>query len=159
MPSRTIALNLSLAALIAASTLVLPACKSTADNTNNTGGIHAPDYTGTWTLHSIGTDEVAPMLPSGSSAPYLTIATDGAVTGNAGVNRLSSRFDAAAVTRNEPLFAPVATTKMAGPEPLMSLESRFTQALSEARTASIEAGNLVLLDGSGSPLAVLTPTR
>lgn len=139
--------------------LVLPACRNGNAGTGDSEGpgINAPDYTGEWTLWMIGTDEVSGLLPAGSPAPSLSIASDGMVGGNAGVNRLESRFDASAASRGEPLFGPMVTTKMAGPEPLMSLERRFTEALSRAARASIEAGNLELYDGAGNRLVVMTP--
>lgn len=140
--------------------LVLPGCCACARDSDTGHGeqaIYAPSLSGAWTLESIGADQVATLLPAGARAPSIEIGTDGAVAGFAGVNRLSSRLRAG-VAGDGPLFGPIITTKMAGPEPLMAIESRFTEALGAAASGSIEARRLVLLDASGHTLATLAPS-
>ena len=110
---------------------------------------------GQWTLATLGGQDVGAMLPSGARAPMLDFAGNGQVAGFAGVNRLSTRLDPAALLTDQPLFAPAVTTRMAGSEPLMSLEDRFLDALEQSRAARIDAGTLSLLGTEGQTLATL----
>jgi len=137
---------------------VLPGCCSSCKDADDApAAVDAPDYAGLWTLKSVEGVDAAAVVGSQGRLPDMQIAGDGAVSGFAGVNRMSGRFDATAAARAEPLFGPLVTTKMAGPDHLMALESRLTAALADARTASIEAGELVLLAGDGRELARFTP--
>lgn len=147
-----------LAAFAGLAAFGMAGCRGPRAKPESTGTVHSPDLTGKWTLQSLGSDEVASLLPADARPPSLSIAGDGAVTGFAGVNQLGTRFDADAESGSEPLFASIVTTKMAGPEPLMSLEYRFTDALTRTTRASIEAGNLALYDDAGALLATLAPT-
>ena len=72
------------------------------------------------------------------------------VSGSGGVNLLNGMY-----TRNghELTFGPIASTLMAGPEPLMKQEQAMNRALSATRSFTIEGDVLTLLNESGEPLA------
>lgn len=139
-----------------AACFLLPACGSSKP-TDAGAAITADAYAGSWTLESLSGEDVQAMLPEGALAPTLELKEDGGASGFAGVNRLSSRFDPGATARGEPIFGPAITTRMAGPAPLMALESRYLDALARARVAAMNGRRLTLLDNAGIPLAVFAP--
>lgn len=158
---RPLALVPSLAIALAAAT----GCASSGD-----GGAATPEQpagptgspvadiaalVGQWTVATLGGQDVAAMLPENARRPHLDFTADGQVSGFAGVNRLSTRLDPAALVTDQPLFGPAITTRMAGPEPLMSLEDRFLEALEQTRAARIDASTLSLLGPEGQTLATL----
>lgn len=148
----------ALLAAMALATPLLPACTGPARrDTREPVAADSPDITGAWTLRTIGPDDAAALVGDDGRLPTLSIEPDGGVTGFAGVNRLSTRLDAAGASAQQPLFSPVITTKMAGPAPLMALESRLVAALSDTRIATVEAGHLTLYDARGHALATFAP--
>lgn len=158
-------------ALVAA-VVIVPACVTGCASSSNDQSGAAPEQpgqppstgspvadiaalVGQWTLATLGGQDVGAMLPAGARVPMLDFAGNGQVAGFAGVNRLSTRLDPATLLTDQPLFGPAVTTRMAGPEPLMSLEDRFLEALEQTRAARIDAGTLLLLGPEGQTLAAL----
>lgn len=109
---------------------------------------------GDWTLDALEGapgSELAPNLPRG--LPTLSIASDGRVSGMAGLNRYTSSLDPVALSEGGFAIGPAAATKMAGPPEAMRIEDQFLTAL--ARVASFDAqqlaqGALALLDAHGT---------
>lgn len=138
-----------LAILTLTTGLLTSACNTTADE----GPTEPPPVTepapvasvvGAWDLSAI---EGLPVV-EGSPA-FVEFTAEGRFVGNAGVNHLGASYtlDGSALT-----LSPIASTMMAGPEPLMQQEQRMTTALARVRSATVEAGALVLRDGGGAEL-------
>ncbi|MBX9925125.1 MAG: META domain-containing protein [Hyphomicrobiaceae bacterium] len=104
---------------------------------------------GTWTVRTIGGAAVDGTVSS-------TVVFDGAghARGTTGCNRYRT-----AVTTSDKLvsFGPLATTRMACPEPQMARERAFTQAISNVAAFRRTAGELMLYDQTGRELMVLVP--
>ena len=132
-------------------------CSSLGTPASDPHSTPSPKYVGLWSLVSIEGVETAPILGD-ATPPTLEIVSDGQVTGFTGVNRMSSRFDPGASRRSEPLFGPIMSTKMGGPEHLMAVESLLTSALRDTRASSIESRMLVLRAADGRELARFAPT-
>jgi heat shock protein HslJ len=79
---------------------------------------------------------------------------NGRVHGTDGCNRYSAAYTTA--SGGFKLSGAVASTKMACPEPVMKQADAFVAALSRARAARIDGGQLTLLDAGGMVLATLT---
>ena len=94
------------------------------------------DLSGTWNLVRIGDEAV----PEGIEVPNLTFEADGTVQGFAGVNRIGGSLQ----KEGDLLFGPLMMTRMAGPEPAMTLEMNFSAALSKVTQATIEGDTLTL---------------
>lgn len=108
---------------------------------------------GEWTLESIDGMPVTSILPIDARRPTISIATDGKVSGFAGVNRISSSLAVADIPRGDFKLSPVISTKMAGPPASMDIESRYTQALNNTKAFDLAGESLTLHDGAnGSPL-------
>ena len=107
--------------------------------------------TGHWELTSIEGEGVQSSMPDGAKAPYLDIAADGRVSGFAGVNRVNTAIDTQALRAGDLALNPIATTMMAGPEPLMELESRFISALTNSTGVYVRGDMLELFD-AGTPM-------
>jgi heat shock protein HslJ len=73
---------------------------------------------------------------------------DGSVAGRSAVNtyRGPANFSAG----NTLAIGPIATTRMAGPEPAMRAEHAYLQLLGDARQWRLDGDRLVLLDGKGN---------
>ena len=87
-------------------------------------------------------------------AATLKVEADGQVSGSTGCNRYSGSAELG--NGMSIRFGPLATTKMACKGPLMAAEQAFIAALENARSYRFEAGNLLLLDGSGAVVATFT---
>ena len=130
--------------------LVVAACDSTGSGSNTTPEpTSAADLAGTsWTLVSIGGTPVVE-----GSGPHLTFGADGNASGSTGCNSMSGDYttDGAALT-----FGPMATTRMACEEPLMTQEAAVLEALTGVSGWEIDADGLLHLTG-GTEL-VLQPS-
>ena len=78
---------------------------------------------------------------------------EGKATGNAGVNQFNGDYDAP--SDGELTFSTLATTMMAGPDNATQQEQAFLKALADTEKFTTEDGDLVLMDGSETKLAVL----
>ena len=87
-------------------------------------------------------------------AATLKVEADGQVSGSTGCNRYSGSAELGNGMTIR--FGPLATTRMACKGPRMEEEQAFIAALENARSYRFEAGNLVLLDGSGAVVATFT---
>jgi len=100
-----------------------------------------------WRPLSIGDADVAdnPEL-------FLRFEADGKISGHGGCNRFfgSWEFDETGIRAG-----PLGSTRMACPEPVMSLETRFMQALEKTTQIRVAGDRLRLLDASNVALAVL----
>lgn len=86
-------------------------------------------------------------LPEGAERPTLNVATDGRVSGSAGVNRFHGTVDPDALAEGRWLPGPMAATRRAGPPLAMALESVVLTGMGEADRLRIEDGTLELRQG------------
>lgn len=109
---------------------------------------------GTWVVESLApTGDLETGDPE--VQPRLTL-EDGQAHGTGGVNRFHTTYE---VTEDGSLtFAPIAATRMAGPEEAMRREVGFFTALRLVTTVVVVHDRLVLRDGGDRILAVLAPT-
>ncbi len=108
-------------------------------------GAEPPSPQGAWVAEEIGV-----AMPAPGAAASLEIAADGTVSGSTGCNRFRGRAEIGAGTI---AFSPLATTRMACPDPAMEQERRVLEALAAARRYQVEAGALTLLGADGGALA------
>ncbi|WP_043588640.1 META domain-containing protein [Geminisphaera colitermitum] len=145
---------LSFLSIAFASVLLLGGCAS--NNTTKHDPAPSSPAGHVWTLAAIGGESV--VLPEGGRAPDLHFSPDGlSVSGYTGVNGFSGRSD---FNGKNLKFGPLATTRRAGPEELMQIESRYTSALTNVSGWKIERRQLVLLIGEQPALVFeLQPAR
>ena len=94
-------------------------------------------------------EEVAGQPVTGGIEPSLVVESDGKVSGHAGCN---GYFGSVIIDGEAMSFGNLGATRMACAEPAMSQEGRLLRALDRTRGYRLLEGNLVLLDGAGSPL-------
>ncbi len=111
---------------------------------------------GTWRLESLQGEVVDPPAAMDAETPSIALAADGSVTGTTGVNRLTGRVEAEGLGSDALGFAPLATTRRAGPPAAMELERRFLQVLEMTDRMRREGAALVLARGDRE-LARLLP--
>ena len=86
---------------------------------------------------------------------------EGRMTGKAAVNRYTGQYEGGACGSDgigSLSVGPVATTKMAGPEPAMRAEDAYLVSLAQVRGYRLDASRLALLDANGEDLLVFEPT-
>jgi heat shock protein HslJ len=138
-------MRLLLTSLALTAGLSMSACQSST-SADDGAAEPAPQASpiGAWTVASIeGTSVVA------DSPAVLEFTAEGRLAGNASVNRIMASYtlDGDTLTMSE-----VASTMMAGPEPLMKQEQRLIAALARVRAAEVVEGTLVLRDMEGVEL-------
>jgi heat shock protein HslJ len=132
---RRLVVGLAAVALLPA----LAACTSSGGSSSAAAG--AEDLSGTsWTLADLG--GTAPA--EGTNATLSFDASD-AVTGHAGCNTFNGE---ATIDGGSIDFGPLATTRMACPEPQMSLETTYLGALDAATSWKIDGDKLILEGGT-----------
>lgn len=104
-----------------------------------------------WRLTQLG------EMPMDDDTPaYLQFDVDGKVYGNGGCNRLTGTF---ALQDGRLTIGPLATTRMACPEPANSLEISFLEALDQTSTAVRVESRLAFRNGDGRTLARFVARR
>lgn len=110
------------------------------------GPAGAQTISGNWVAETVA------AAPAADPKPTLGITAEGEVSGSAGCNRYSGRAE---IAGNSITFGPLATTRMACPG-RMEAEQRFLSALQRSEAFRLDAGRLVLIDGSGAPTAAFS---
>jgi heat shock protein HslJ len=101
---------------------------------------------GAWTLATLNGQP-----PAQGTTVTLELTTDGTAAGSDGCNRYSTTYT---MTESALAFAaPMAGTKMACPEPVMTQATAYTKALTETKTYAIADGVLTLSGADGAALA------
>lgn len=103
-----------------------------------------------WRPVSIGYEPV-----DANTTLNLRFEDDGKVSGNGGCNRFFASYE---ITESGIGIGPVGATRMACPEPQMSLEQRLFEVLDKTVAMEIRESRLHLLDSSGASLAVFVHT-
>jgi heat shock protein HslJ len=147
---RALVIAVGVAAMFAVS-----GCKASGNTQNQGDRVTMSNLAGDWTLRQIRGADVSSMLPAGARAPTLTFASDGHVSGFAGVNRASGSLDTAALDQGRFTLSPMAVTKMAGLPQAMALEDKFLGSLNEVNAARIQGDTLTLSKGN-TPLLQFT---
>ena len=126
--------------------------------TNSGSSVATPPLpTGSWTLTTIESQPLPVPLPPGLRPITLTVNSDGAVSGNAGINRYSGTVDTGAWENREIVFGPLAVSRMAGPPAAMSIESAYLATLDAVRSFEVDpdpSGGTLTLSGVASELLV-----
>jgi heat shock protein HslJ len=129
-----------------------------ADNSGNTGSSNGKNpaavLPGTeWQLSSYSHDNT---LVSGSDVSTITLRFDDAVnlTGFGGVNRYFGDYT---IDGSTIFIGPLGSTKMAGPEHLMNLETAYFSLLSSAAGIKVTGNSLVLTDANDTILLTFVP--
>ncbi|MCI0632882.1 MAG: META domain-containing protein [Actinobacteria bacterium] len=71
------------------------------------------------------------------------------MSGVSGCNRYNASYEA---NGNEISFGPIAGTKMACPEPEMSVETRYLELLATVATFEVDGRSMSMSDGDGTPI-------
>jgi heat shock protein HslJ len=100
-----------------------------------------------WTVTGYNNGKGAVQSVSADATLTVIFGTDGTVAGNAGVNTYTGPFESSEDTVE---IGPLASTKMAGPEALMTQEALFLAALQNATRWSVQQGRLEMRDESGA---------
>ncbi len=134
---------------LAAVLLLASACSGTSD-----GGADEPlDVVGAWRLVS-GASPAGEIIPSEESPVTLEVADDLTVGGRSACNRYSGSVEVggSAVT-----FSPLASTMMACPEPVMTVETQYLSALAGVDSGTRD-GETLTLTGEDVELVFETAT-
>jgi heat shock protein HslJ len=108
-----------------------------------------------WSLRQWSVDAVDP-----SDFEITARFAEGRMAGNAAVNRYTGQYAEGACGPDgigSLSVGPVATTKMAGPEPAMRAEDAYLGLLAQVRGYRLDASHLALLDANGVGLLVFEP--
>ena len=127
-----------------------PGCQSNANKPAAPAGPRFVDGV-FWQLVEVGGQPAEPADADGHAARFRLNDADRRVTGFGGVNQLTGPYE---LNGKALKFGKLATTRRAGPEPLMRQESALTQAMSQ--TASWRPAGpdeIELLDAARRPLA------
>lgn len=108
-----------------------------------------------WACTACVSDQGDLVSTVGTSPISASFAPDGALAGFTGVNQYSATYE---VTAAQMIIGPeIASTKMAGPEQLMSQEARYFDAIARTESHQIEGYQLSLIDANGAVLATYVP--
>jgi heat shock protein HslJ len=106
------------------------------------------DLSGTsWKITGYNNGKEAVTSPEADSELTLEFGTDGTVSGNGGVNQFNGPYEA---TEDTIKIGPLASTKMAGPENLMTQEAAYLAALEAGTTWEVVNGVLTTRDAGGA---------
>ncbi len=146
-------LKLMMALMLAVVSMALVACASSDKSTAGGAagaGVSMDAIKGDWPLTHIRGEAI--NLPADARGPYITFDPEGRVSGMGGVNRFMGAFDKSKLSDGKLTFGPLAMTMMAGPEPLMQMESQFGAAADQVRRVRLEGNELFLTDDAGAEL-------
>ena len=112
---------------------------------------------GRWVLSELEGADLTDLDLNGVRRPEILIDAEGSLSGFGGVNRIGSSLDLDVLGLQTWVLSPVASTMMAGEPEAMKLESRFNQALQDARRYRLDGKVLLILeDEAGERLMVLS---
>jgi heat shock protein HslJ len=107
-----------------------------------------------WRLETLADPATADPTPVPTDVVVTLLLEDGTVTGTGGCNGYSASYvlDGSSLT-----FGPAVSTKMACPEPAMSVENAFFSQLGGVTGWSSDGGSVTLFGADGAELARLVP--
>ena len=94
-----------------------------------------------------GSWQFAGPVPAGARLPTLTLAPNGTVQGNAGINSFRGTIDKQALLRGVWRMGSPQVTKMGGTVEAMAFESRFVHSLTVANAVVTQDGHMLLREG------------
>lgn len=133
--------------LLSAAILVLLAVSAGAGDGTPSGKLEAAVGGTAWKLVHMVREGTESTLAA-DAVPTITIEAGGKVHGLATLNRYFGQVEIGD-SGHLAWSAPLGSTMMAGPEPLMDQETAFLQALQATRKISLREGRLVLEDDTG----------
>lgn len=104
----------------------------------------------TWVMTAYNNGRGGFQSADSSGNVTAVFAQDGTLSGNGGVNNYSSTYTASGSTIS---IKPIVSTKMAGPEDLMTQEEAYFAALQKASKFAVEGDRLTLRDATGAAMA------
>ena len=107
-----------------------------------------------WLVTGYNNGKQAVTSPSAGSTLTVDFGSDGTVSGNAGVNTFTGPYE---VDGKAVQIGPLATTRMMGPEDLMTQETAFLTALENSSTWEISQGRLTMRDSQGATQITANP--
>lgn len=107
-----------------------------------------------WKLISYNTGNAVVSLDAKYDAPELVFISEDTVAGFAGVNTFNGKWSGDSATREISFAEEMATTRMAGPEELMTLENTFLGLLKDVTGYSMNGNTLTLHGEDGATLLV-----
>ena len=93
------------------------------------------------------------ISPAGKSAPFIVFQSGGKLAGSGGCNRFFGSYEQ---TEKELTFSLLGATRMACPPEVMKIEQHLFDLLGSVRQAKVEGSILLLFDGAGRELAMLS---
>jgi heat shock protein HslJ len=111
---------------------------------------------GSWTVTGYNDGVSAVVSPIAGTELTATFGEDGTLAGSSGCNQYSGTY---ALTGETLAIGPLATTKMACPEDIMTQETRFLAALAGSTGYRLSGDTLTLLLADGSNGVTLIPAR
>lgn len=109
-----------------------------------------------WVVTGYNNGKQAVVSPSLGSTLTLEFGGGGRVTGNGGVNTFEGPYTSTATTI---AIGPLASTRMSGPEPLLTQEARYLASLQLASAWRLFQGRLELRDASGAMQVTAIPAK
>jgi heat shock protein HslJ len=96
------------------------------------------------------TSDGKPVALADGAQITLAVTPDGDVSGSGSVNRYRGKMTLTDTGKVSWGGAGFATTRMAGPQPLMDQEGRYLAVLAKVNTAAVDGRRLMLTGGGGS---------
>jgi len=125
-------MRIALSIILAGFFLTLTACAASTEGEHEANPAQPASPVGSWSLTKIEDENYD--LPGGARTPTMTITADGAISGQAGINRYNGKADADAMARGLWSAGGVVMTRMAGKPEAMTFEQRFIAQLQRADT-------------------------
>lgn len=120
-----------------------------ARNVEEPKGVSLEQVRGEWVAVAIQGAAASP-----DRTPTLLFDDAEQVAGHSGVNRFSGNLDSKSLASGAVRMGPFGATRMAGPPELMRQEQQFLEALEQARTIKMTAGQLILSNGQTTLLTL-----
>lgn len=109
-----------------------------------------------WTMNMYNNGRGGFQGAEASSTVTAVFAPDGTLSGNGGVNTYNATYTTSGSSIK---IGPIASTKMAGPEALMTQETAYFAALEKATTYAMEGDIMTLRDSTGAAMVGYTQTK
>ncbi|UYV13020.1 MAG: META domain-containing protein [Phycisphaera sp.] len=138
-------MRIALLTILAAIILFPSGCAISTNGDGDANPALSASPVGKWTLTKIEDENYD--LPSGARTPTLTITADGAISGQAGINRYNGKINADAMDQGQWDAGGIVTTKMAGEIGAMTFEQRFIAMLQRADSIAATERTLDLMVG------------
>lgn len=148
-----------LAGIVLVSLLMVGGCASGTDTSTpaTEPAAEAPDLAGTsWTCYQFGVSGEPQPVPADVSITA-EFSADGKLTGSSGVNSYSTTYETDGTSIK--ISDAIVSTKMAGPEEAMRLETDYLTTLPTAATFNLKTDELILFGPASNTIARYRPAQ